>query len=107
LEFKNRLKQLRLEKDMYQKDVAKILGIAQTTYSGYETGAREPDLNTLIKIANLFECDVDYLIGFSNEKKGSINDNQYTVVIEKAKLSKIKPSDLVELIEMIQKFQKN
>lgn len=45
----NRLKDLREDKDMLQKDIAKILNIAQTTYSGYETENREMPYELLKK----------------------------------------------------------
>ena len=40
-----------------------VLGIAQTTYAGYETGRYEPDLETLTKIADYYKISIDYLIG--------------------------------------------
>ncbi len=43
--------------------MAKQLGIARTTYAMYEQGNREPDYNTLIKLATFFEVSIDYLLG--------------------------------------------
>lgn len=57
------LKKLRKQKELSQKDLSKILGIAQTTYAGYETGKHEPDLKTLTKIADYYMVSIDYLIG--------------------------------------------
>ena len=57
------LKELRKSKCLSQKEISKILGIAQTTYAGYETGKHKPDLEMLIKIADFYMISVDFLIG--------------------------------------------
>ena len=63
----NTLKQLRLNKDMYQKDVAKYLGVDRTTYVKYENGTSEPDIETIKKLASLFDVSVNYLLGEDTE----------------------------------------
>ena len=45
-----------------QEEVAKQLNINQRTYSQYETGANEPNLETLKKMANIFDVSIDYLL---------------------------------------------
>lgn len=57
------LKKLRKEKKLSQTEIAKILGIPQRTYSDYETNKSEPKLDTLIKIAELYQTSTDYLLG--------------------------------------------
>ncbi len=61
--FGTRLHTLRKERKLRQEDMAKQLGIARTTYAMYEQGNREPDYNTLIKLATFFEVSIDYLLG--------------------------------------------
>lgn len=61
--FGTRLQTLRKERKLRQEDMAKQLGIARTTYAMYEQGNREPDYNTLIKLATFFEVSIDYLLG--------------------------------------------
>ncbi|MFE9080942.1 helix-turn-helix domain-containing protein [Bacillus mobilis] len=61
--FGIRLHTLRKERRLRQEDMAKQLGIARTTYAMYEQGNREPDYNTLIKLATFFEVSIDYLLG--------------------------------------------
>lgn len=56
----NRIKDLRLEKGVSQNKLAKALGLTQQAISAYENGLREPDLETLNKIANFFNVSVDY-----------------------------------------------
>ncbi|HDR8152408.1 TPA: helix-turn-helix transcriptional regulator [Bacillus cereus] len=61
--FGTKLHTLRKERKLRQEDMAKHLGIARTTYAMYEQGNREPDYNTLIKLATFFEVSIDYLLG--------------------------------------------
>lgn len=67
MEFSKRLKELRNEKGLYQKDIAKLLNVRNTTVSAWETGDNEPDIDTLKKLATIFNVSVDYLIGYENE----------------------------------------
>ncbi len=64
--LQQRLKELRKEKHLTQKDVADHLGINLRTYQYYEgrdDRAHRPDLETLVILADLFNVSVDYLIG--------------------------------------------
>lgn len=58
----SKLYQLRIKDKKTQADVAKILGISTNTYTGYESGRSEPDLETLEKIANMYGVALDVLI---------------------------------------------
>lgn len=62
-----RLKELRIAKGLYQKDVADFLGVDRTTYTKYESGASEPDIATLTKLADYFCVTVDYLINYERQ----------------------------------------
>lgn len=57
-----RLRQLRTSKNLTQKDVAEFLGVDRTTYVKYETGASEPNFETLQKLAAFFGVSTDYLL---------------------------------------------
>jgi len=61
--FSDRLKELRKEKNLTQEDLAKILEISRSTIAGYETERKEPDYETLKKIADFFNVSIDYLLG--------------------------------------------
>lgn len=54
---------LRKNKNVSQKELAEFLQMSQTAISHFETGRNEPDLKTVIKLADFFGCSVDYLIG--------------------------------------------
>lgn len=58
-----RLKELRLLLGWNMKKAAQELGIPYTTYIGYEKGEREPNSETLIKLADFYGVTIDYLIG--------------------------------------------
>lgn len=65
----NRLKDLREDEDLKQKDLAKILNIAERTYSGYETESRWIPKEVLISLAKYYNTSVDYILGLTNIKK--------------------------------------
>ena len=58
-----RLRDLREDKDMKQKEIAGILGIDQRVYSTYETGKRDIPLRHLIVLADFYHVSVDYSLG--------------------------------------------
>lgn len=60
------LKSLRKSLSMTQKEFASSLGIAVTTYNGYETGVREPRSDFWIVVAEKYGVTIDYLMGYSN-----------------------------------------
>lgn len=67
--FHKRLISLRKEKKLTQHELAKQLGITRSALSQYELGNRQPDYETLQKIAEFFECSTDYLLGRENNPK--------------------------------------
>lgn len=64
--FSERLKETRQKRNCTQKNVADYLGIAERAYQNYEYGNREPNLGTLVKLADYFEVSLDFLSGRSN-----------------------------------------
>ena len=59
----DRLKKLRTERGLLQSDVANFLNIKTNSYSQWETGKREPDFSSLLKLADYFQVSLDYLLG--------------------------------------------
>lgn len=66
MEFNTRLTSLRKERKLLQADVANKVGIARATYGAYEQGSRQPDFETLEKLADFFGVSLDYLLGRTN-----------------------------------------
>ena len=67
-----KLFELRKKENFTQSQMAKILNVSQQAYARYEKGEREPDFDTLIRIANYFCVTLDYLLGRTNEKTTTI-----------------------------------
>lgn len=62
-DFANVFKKLRIAKGLTQDELASKLNISRSRIGMYETGAREPDFDTLEMIADFFNVDIDYLLG--------------------------------------------
>ena len=65
----NRLKDLREDKDMLQKDIAKLVNTTQTNYSKYELEKIEIPKKVLIQLAFFYNTSIDYILGITNETK--------------------------------------
>ena len=66
MEFKARLKELRIENNESQQDLGRILNMSKMAISHWESGHSEPSIAQLIIIADHFEVSVDSLIGREN-----------------------------------------
>lgn len=66
--FGIRLKQLRKDKNWTINDIAEKLNVGSSTYGAYETEYRKPPIETLIKIANIYDVSIDYILGLTDEK---------------------------------------
>lgn len=67
--FGNRLKRLRLEKDMTQAQLSERLGLTKSVISAYETDLRLPSYDVLMQIARIFNVSTDYLLGMERKKE--------------------------------------
>ena len=64
-----KLRELREQKGVTQKEVAIAVGRTATVYSRYERGEREPDITTLCSLADYFKVSIDSIIGYSCKQK--------------------------------------
>ncbi len=64
--FGLRLKELRIEKGISQRKFGELIGVCNQTVSFWESGSREPDMDTLVKISDFFDVSTDYLLGKSD-----------------------------------------
>lgn len=64
-----RLKDLREDKDLYQKDIAKLLNITQAQYSRIESNEYQLSYDGLFKLAIFYETSIDYILGMTNVKE--------------------------------------
>lgn len=67
MEFSERLKELRKQAHLTQVELAKRLGIGQSSYADWERGKKNPTQENLIKLAQILNVSVDYLVGNSDE----------------------------------------
>lgn len=73
--FPEKIKELRLKNRYTQQQIADKLGITRPAYTAYESGKRQPDFDTLEKIAEIYEVSTDYLLGrFENKKYYELNE---------------------------------
>ena len=71
-----RLKELRIENNYSQQEVADLIDITQVTYSHYELGRRSVSIQNLVKIAQIYNVSTDYLLGINDSKTGQIRANK-------------------------------
>lgn len=70
-----RIKILRRQKSLTMKELGEIVGVSESTISLYENKKRQPDNDTLVKLADALNCSVDYLLGRSD----TFNDNSLSI----------------------------
>ena len=113
LDFKQRLKNLRKEKNITQVELGKILNVSKQTISGYENGASFPPQDILDKLTRYFDVSSDYILCKTNIKKPQdidegfaelLNDPELLVAFKD--LMNLSDSDKQEIINYI-KFKKN
>ena len=74
MEFSERLKNLRKQTHLTQVDVAEKLGISQPAYASWERGVKKPTQENLVKLAQVLNVSVDYLVGNSEEKSDELDN---------------------------------
>lgn len=99
----DRLKKLRNEKGLNQKDLAKLLGVSESAYGYYEQGRREPSNEAQEKLANFFDCSIDYLTGHSDTRKVDLDPDSLDFLEEYNKLPTEHKEYIKGLIRIVNK----
>lgn len=86
-----RIKELRLENDLTQEELGKLINVTKVSICCYENGARVPTLETLLALADVFNVGLDYLLG---------REETIKVLEENTKMSK-------EEVEFIKEIRNN
>ena len=108
-----KLKELRKEKNILQKEIAEKLNIKNTTYSNWEVGVSEPDIESLKKLADFFGCSIDYLVDREDEDgtiviSGNHLSNDETVLLDKLRqLQPVKKEIIYRYVDFLLDEQKN
>ena len=80
-----KLKSLRIEKKLTQKQVANRIGLAISAVSSYESGTRYPSYDVLVELARIFHVSTDYLLGMTDTRNidvTGLNDNEINLVAQ-------------------------
>lgn len=64
-----RIRELREDRDIPQREIARLLNMSQTGYSKYETGENDVPTSVLIKLSLIYDVSVDYILGMTDEKQ--------------------------------------
>lgn len=83
MDFPKRLRSLRLNQNMTQEELGKKINVTKVSVSGYENGNRVPDMETLQKIADVFDVQVDYLLGRTDDPTPPQKSKPYYALTEK------------------------
>lgn len=103
--FKHNLKLLRKKFKLTQNELSKKLNISRQTLSYFETGARDPDITTLINIAKFFDCSIDFLIfGETNSKSSDLENILNSALFSKNELLVSLKNKEIELKDTLKKL---
>ncbi|MCD8015919.1 MAG: helix-turn-helix domain-containing protein [Lachnospiraceae bacterium] len=87
----DKLKNLRLQQNLTQKQIADRIGVAVSSISEYESGVRYPSYDSLVKLARIYHCSADYLLGLSNQNEvdlSGLTDEEIDAVLNLIKAMK-------------------
>ncbi len=96
-----RLITLREERKLSQVEVARALGISRSGFSMYELGEREPDMETVRKLASYFNVTTDYLLGQTSEPRGTTDEGiseEWKRVIVQCKAMGLAPDQVLRAL---------
>ena len=97
-----RLKELRKLNGLYQKDLASLLNISEAAIRQYESGRREPDIQTLCLLADYFKITVDELIGHSPTISDAlISDDELSLIADYRMLGQADKERLQKIISAL------
>lgn len=69
MKYTKRIHDLRIDKDLFQEDIARILKISKQTYGKYENGKLNLKIEDLITLCQFYNVSADYILGFTDEQK--------------------------------------
>lgn len=79
------IKDIRTRKGLTQAEVASALGVSSVVYSRYETGSRQPSIDILIQLADIFGVTVDYLLGRQEIEDSTLSEYELSLLIASRK----------------------
>jgi len=109
--FGERLKSLREDKDLLQRDIAEIIGVSDRTIGMYEQERREPGIETLKKFADYFNVTLDYLTGRVDNKEDMyinhrVDGHDYELEVNaKAYPNGMTHEEVIEVLKALEKLK--
>ena len=92
------LKDIRTRKGLTQSEVASALGISAVVYSRYETGTRQPSVDTIVQLANIFGVTVDYLLGRQEFETSTLSEEELHLLIASRNADERAKQDALNLL---------
>lgn len=106
--FAERLKELRKQAHLTQVELAKRLGIGQSSYADWERGRKKPTQENLVKISQVLGVSIDYLVGNSEEKSYELDNIELLFRMNSKGLTEeekeIFKKELIEFMEERKKY---
>ena len=101
--FAGRLKELRKQAHLTQVELAKRLGIGQSSYADWERGKKNPTQENLVKLAQILNVSVDYLVGSTEDKEDRLDNIEILFRMNSKGLTeeekKVFKKELIEFME--------
>lgn len=121
--FHLRLSKLRRDSGLTQNELSKRLNISRATYAQYEIGRREPDIETIQKLASFFNVSIDYIVGRVDNPRGvlteverelydniDLNDDfllkKFKLMIDGKPVTKLEAKDFIAFVRARRAMQK-
>lgn len=103
----NRLKDLREDKDLNQKQVGEIIGTSGNYYGDYENGKRDIPTERMIILAKYYQVSMDYITGLTNDKGGLHKNNleETELLMKYNNLTERRKGKLLQLLDMLTEEQ--
>lgn len=105
-----RLKDLREDKDLKQKDIAQIINTSANYYGDYEKGARDVPFGRIIALAKFYGVSIDYIAGLTNDKRGltrsELSDEETALIKKYRGLSESGKGKIMERMDIIYEQEK-
>lgn len=106
-DFAGILKSLRTNHALSQPELAARLGISKSAVSMYEQGRREPDFDILKRIADIFQVDIDYLLGRADTPSENFSPTTIAAHLDTSDLTQAELDDVADYIEFIRSKRKS
>ena len=102
--MRNRLEDLRDEKNLYKKNVAQNIGVVESVYSEWENGRVSIPTKRLYQLAEFFEVNIDYLIGITDKRVKIRKNKEIDIDVVSLRLKEIRKSLKMTMRDLAEKF---